>query len=222
MAHYIYFDGNEGDEKGRYQLGIPGSLEDIARLGDKIRVGQSVKLLEADGDFEIDAILERDAAGPWKGQWMGAPVGEYRPLLPAYGIRQEQYPEILECVRSSDRDRLFDLIQKDSQKFAPWTETPWWMGRSLLGEVFDVLSKSGCSMPACHALGVHGRLLLVERVPARVLSTAIAEFLQKHPEEVFTQSRYQGMPDAGRLAAEYLRGACDMTQDYPATAVFLG
>jgi len=66
----IYFDSNEGDENGRYDLGIPGSLEDIGALGDRLSEGMRV-VIYMSGELEMEAILE------WEGaynSWMARPI----------------------------------------------------------------------------------------------------------------------------------------------------
>lgn len=68
MMHRIYFDSNEGDPAGRYDLGIPGSLRDIAALKTELNSGGRV-LLYMD-DLEVEAVLDWDAA---LGQWWARP-----------------------------------------------------------------------------------------------------------------------------------------------------
>ena len=66
----IYFDENEGDDKGRYDLGIPGSLMDIETLEGKLCDGQYVILYE-DGSLEVEAVLEWE---PKYNIWMARPL----------------------------------------------------------------------------------------------------------------------------------------------------
>jgi hypothetical protein len=66
----IYFDENEGDERGRYDLGIPGSLADIEPLADQLTDGMHVILYE-DGTLEVEAILEFE---PKYNSWMARPL----------------------------------------------------------------------------------------------------------------------------------------------------
>ena len=66
----IYFDENEGDELGRYDLSIPGSLQDIEPLADKLADGMHVILYE-DGSFELEAVLEFE---PTSSGWMARPL----------------------------------------------------------------------------------------------------------------------------------------------------
>ncbi|MSP00159.1 MAG: hypothetical protein EXR07_03775 [Acetobacteraceae bacterium] len=69
MLHRIYFDANEGDEQDRFDLGIPGSLADIAPLAGKLTHGMRV-LCYDNQEIEVEAILEWDAK--YK-QWMATP-----------------------------------------------------------------------------------------------------------------------------------------------------
>ena len=64
----IYFDENAGDQLGRYDLGIPGSLRDLDRLAGKLVSGMHVTLHD-DGDLELEAVLEYDS-----GRWMALPI----------------------------------------------------------------------------------------------------------------------------------------------------
>jgi hypothetical protein len=66
----IYFDENEGDEDGRYDLGIPGSLEDIGPVADRLTDGLHVILYE-DGSLEVEAVLEFE---PKYKVWMARPL----------------------------------------------------------------------------------------------------------------------------------------------------
>lgn len=66
----IYFDENEGDEQGRYDLSIPGSLADIEPVADKLRDGMRVMLYE-DGSLEVEAVLEFE---PGYDIWMARPL----------------------------------------------------------------------------------------------------------------------------------------------------
>ena len=66
----ISFDENEGDEHGRYDLGIPGSLQDIGPLAGKLTDGLHVILYE-DGTFEVEAVLEFE---PKYNVWMARPL----------------------------------------------------------------------------------------------------------------------------------------------------
>jgi hypothetical protein len=66
----IYFDENEGDDQGRFDLGIPGSLRDIEPLADRLATGMHVILYE-DGSLEVEAILEFE---PKHDIWMARPL----------------------------------------------------------------------------------------------------------------------------------------------------
>lgn len=68
----IYFDENEGDDKGRYDLGIPGSLQDIEPLAGRLTDGMHVILYE-DGSLEVEAVLEWE---PKHNIWMARPLWE--------------------------------------------------------------------------------------------------------------------------------------------------
>lgn len=73
----IYFDENAGDQAGRYDLGIPGSLRDIAPVAGKLTSGMHVTLHD-NQQMEVEAILEFDHDS---GRWMGVPMWEtMRPL----------------------------------------------------------------------------------------------------------------------------------------------
>jgi hypothetical protein len=41
--HRIYFDANEGDERGRFDLGIPGALHDIEPIESELAVGMQAR-----------------------------------------------------------------------------------------------------------------------------------------------------------------------------------
>jgi hypothetical protein len=66
----IYFDENEADEHGRYDLGIPGSLMDIEPLSEQLSDGLHVILYE-DGSLEVEAVLEFE---PKYNVWMARPL----------------------------------------------------------------------------------------------------------------------------------------------------
>ena len=68
----IYFDGNEGDDKGRYDLGIPGSLKDIEPIADELADGGHVILYDNE-ELEVEAVLEVDTA---HNCWMADPMWE--------------------------------------------------------------------------------------------------------------------------------------------------
>ena len=78
----IYFDSNEGDENGRFDLGIAGSLEDIAVLGARLKEGMRV-VIYMSGELEMEAILEWDSRSNC---WMGRPIEGSLKIYPeAYG-----------------------------------------------------------------------------------------------------------------------------------------
>jgi hypothetical protein len=66
----IYFDENAGDEKGRFDLGIPGSLRDIAPIAGQVRDGLHVMLYDNEA-LEVEAVLEFEPAYQ---RWMARPL----------------------------------------------------------------------------------------------------------------------------------------------------
>jgi hypothetical protein len=66
----IYFDGNEGDNDGRYDLGIPGSLSDIRPIADKLHDDLQVTLYDNE-ELEVEAVLEFDTK---YNIWMARPL----------------------------------------------------------------------------------------------------------------------------------------------------
>jgi hypothetical protein len=68
--HRIYFDANEGDERGRYDLAIPGALKDIEPIASELTDGMHVILYDGEG-LEIEAVLEFDHNYR---QWMARPL----------------------------------------------------------------------------------------------------------------------------------------------------
>lgn len=69
--HRIYFDENESDEIGRFDLGIPGSLADIGPIIKSLAIGMRVTLYNDDDGDGVEAILEFDTRSK---RWMGRPV----------------------------------------------------------------------------------------------------------------------------------------------------
>ena len=57
--HRIYFDENARDERGRYDLGLPGSLQDIGPIAAQLTNGMRVILYDTE-ELEIEAVLEYD------------------------------------------------------------------------------------------------------------------------------------------------------------------
>ena len=82
MLYRIYSDENEGDEQDRFDLGIPGSLRDIARLAGKLAHGMRVLCCDDQG-IEVEAILEWDAK---HNQWMARPLWDTIRRLHEQGI----------------------------------------------------------------------------------------------------------------------------------------
>jgi hypothetical protein len=68
--YHIYFDGNEGDDQDRFDLGIPGSLRDIEKLSGELTEGMHVILYD-DEELEVEAVLEFN---PKHKIWMGRPL----------------------------------------------------------------------------------------------------------------------------------------------------
>jgi hypothetical protein len=68
--HRIYFDANEGDERGRFDLGIPGALRDIEPVASELTEGMHVILYDNE-ELEIEAMLEFD---PKYRCWMANPL----------------------------------------------------------------------------------------------------------------------------------------------------
>jgi hypothetical protein len=68
--HRIYFDTNEGDQHGRYNLGIPGALEDIEPVADQLFEGLKVVIYMGD-ELEMEAVLAFDAQSR---NWMANPI----------------------------------------------------------------------------------------------------------------------------------------------------
>jgi hypothetical protein len=71
-VHRIYFDVNSGDNKDRYDLGIPGSLKDIEPIADQLSDGLRVVLFDSDG-LEVEATIEFDKH---HNRWMARPIWE--------------------------------------------------------------------------------------------------------------------------------------------------
>ena len=70
--HRIYFDTNEGDQHGRYNLGIPGALEDIEAIADQLFEGLKV-IIYMGNELEMEAVLVFDARSR---NWMDNPIAE--------------------------------------------------------------------------------------------------------------------------------------------------
>jgi hypothetical protein len=66
----IYFGGNEGDNDGRYDPGIPGSLSDIHPIADKLHDEIQVALHDNE-ELEVEAVLEFDTI---HNTWMARPL----------------------------------------------------------------------------------------------------------------------------------------------------
>ena len=68
--HRIYFDPNAGDERGRFDLGIPGALSDIELISSEFSDGMHVILYDND-QLEVEAVLEFDQKYQ---RWMAHPL----------------------------------------------------------------------------------------------------------------------------------------------------
>lgn len=68
----IYFDENAGDERGWYDLGIPGSLRDIKPVAKKLANGLRVILYDGQ-EIEVEAVLEYNDDTK---RWMALPLWE--------------------------------------------------------------------------------------------------------------------------------------------------
>jgi len=68
--HGIYFDVNEGDERGRFDLGIPGALRDIDAVRSELTDGMHVILYDNE-EVEVEAVIEFDQE---YGRWMASPL----------------------------------------------------------------------------------------------------------------------------------------------------
>lgn len=70
QLYRIYCDGNAVDERGRFDLGIRGSLRDIEPIADKLQEGMRV-VLNMEDEIEMEATLEFD---PKHNQWWAQPI----------------------------------------------------------------------------------------------------------------------------------------------------
>jgi hypothetical protein len=66
----IYFDPNAGDEAGRFDLGITGSLRDIEPIASKLKNGMRVVLYDGE-ELEVEALIEFDIRYQ---RWMAIPI----------------------------------------------------------------------------------------------------------------------------------------------------
>ena len=66
----IYFDGNEGDEDGRYGLWLDRSREGLAKIPGGPKEGMTVTIYMI-GEIEMEAILEWNSR--WNG-WVARPI----------------------------------------------------------------------------------------------------------------------------------------------------
>jgi hypothetical protein len=70
LPRIIYFNTNEGDQAGRYDLGLPGSLEDIAAMDPGPKEGMRVIIYMSE-ELEMEAFLEFDVQHD---RWMAIPI----------------------------------------------------------------------------------------------------------------------------------------------------
>jgi hypothetical protein len=68
--HRIYFDENEGDEHGNFDLGLPGSLVDIEAAGKDLSDGLHVIPYDNE-EIEVEAVIKWDSQHR---RWMAAPI----------------------------------------------------------------------------------------------------------------------------------------------------
>jgi len=68
--HRIYFDSNDGDERGRLDLGIPGTLRNIQHISLDLTDEMHVILYDNE-ELEIEAVLELDQEYQ---RWMASPL----------------------------------------------------------------------------------------------------------------------------------------------------
>jgi hypothetical protein len=66
----MYFDENERDEHGGFDLIIPGSQHDIEAAGADLRDGLHVILYD-NAEIEVEAVLRLDTRYR---RWMGSPI----------------------------------------------------------------------------------------------------------------------------------------------------
>jgi hypothetical protein len=77
MLHRIYFDSNSGDELQRFDLSIPGSLQDIDAIRPLLKIGMHVILYQR--ELDVEAVLDFDNAN---NRWVASPIWSTLRLLP--------------------------------------------------------------------------------------------------------------------------------------------
>ncbi len=219
MRRYIYFDENACNENGWYNLRIQGSLRDIDRLSGKLMRGMKVTLIDPSGGFQLEAELEFDET--WR-CWYGKPVGVVEYLVPAYWLTSAEAEEATRLISGNEFDQAIDLIQNPKRECAPWDKPPWWLSRSLVGHVLEAVLRFGINVPKSVLIGPAWQVMSLSRQEAFHLGEAIAHLLKEKPQEMFITDRYPGVPDVGRLAASYIRDACQIPELYDAVAIFPG
>jgi len=101
--HRIYFDTNAGDG-ARYDLGLRGSLEDIAPISDQLQDGMRV-VIYMTGELEMEATLEFDQK---YGRWMARPIEGTTKIYPeAYGPNSVE--ALLETIERSLSEEMSKL-----------------------------------------------------------------------------------------------------------------
>jgi len=106
----IYFDTNAGDG-ARYDLGLRGSLEDIAPISDQLQDGMRV-VIYMTGELEMEATLEFDQK---YGRWMARPIEGTTKIYPeAYGPNSvEALLETIERSLSEEMSKLDLFVPSD-------------------------------------------------------------------------------------------------------------
>ena len=74
----IYFDANEGDEAGRFDLGILGAVRDIDPVASELTEGMRVILYDNE-ELEVEAVPEFHLAS---GRWMGSATLSHLEAIP--------------------------------------------------------------------------------------------------------------------------------------------
>jgi hypothetical protein len=94
----IYFDTNAGDGE-RYDLGLRGSLEDIAPIADQLQEGMRV-IIYMTGELEMESTLEFDQK---YGHWMARPIEGTTKIYP-------------EAYRPNSVEALLEIIERSISK----------------------------------------------------------------------------------------------------------
>jgi hypothetical protein len=70
LLHRIFFDSNDGSYDRGYELDLPRSIEDLARIGGELKDGLHV-LIYMPNELEMEAILTYDSV---QERWMASPI----------------------------------------------------------------------------------------------------------------------------------------------------